>query len=181
MRRLVTHAELWWFGHMSQLETLRELLRPIVDVVRTIDPSAPDATARLNAALPLDSEFIRKVRALVREGVKDGWLCDRENAGIRFSRVQKDADGVSIDAVHMNLAGGAHTHPNGEIDLAFAVSGDPRFDGRPEGWTVYGPNSWHVPTVEGGAMDIMYFLPGGAIRFGDKPEGAHGVGLQASP
>jgi len=26
-----------------------------------------------------------------------------------------------------------------------------------------------VPTVTGGAMDILYFLPGGAIRFEPKP------------
>jgi hypothetical protein len=69
----------------------------------------------------------------------------------------------------MAKPGPGHTHPNGEIDLCFAVSGAPRFDGNAPGWTVYPPNSWHVPTVEGGVMDILYFLPGGAIRFEPKP------------
>lgn len=165
---------------MSDLQTLKDHLAPILEIVRTIDPSSPDAAARLEQALPFRSERIQTLRALVREGVEAGWLCDRENAGVRFSRVQKaDADGISIDAVHMNVPGGAHLHPNGELDLCFAVSGNPRFDGQPEGWTVYAPNSWHVPTVEGGAMDILYFLPGGAIKFGDRPEGSVPVGLQS--
>jgi hypothetical protein len=34
---------------------------------------------------------------------------------------------------------------------------------------VYPPKSWHVPTVEHGVMDILYFLPGGAITFEPKP------------
>ena len=76
-------------------------------------------------------------------------------------------------------AGMAHTHPGGEFDLCFAVSGSPTFDGRPEGWTVYAPGSWHVPTVQGGVMDILYFLPAGAMKFGPQPEGATAVGLQA--
>ena len=68
----------------------------------------------------------------------------------------------------MNGPGLAHTHPNGEIDLCFAMDGDPRFDGHPEGWVVYGPGSWHVPTVTGGTMAILYFLPSGAIAFGPQ-------------
>jgi hypothetical protein len=28
-------------------------------------------------------------------------------------------------------------------------------------------------------MDILYFLPGGGIRFGEQPEGSTAVGLQA--
>ncbi|HJL17019.1 MAG TPA: DUF4863 family protein, partial [Sandaracinaceae bacterium LLY-WYZ-13_1] len=75
----------------------------------------------------------------------------------------------SIDCVHMDRPGPGHTHPNGEIDLCFAVRGEPTFDGHPPGWTVYPPGSWHVPTVEGGVMDILYFLPGGAIRFEPNP------------
>ena len=69
----------------------------------------------------------------------------------------------------MSAPGPGHTHPNGEIDLCFAVDGAPTFDGHPPGWTVYPPGSWHVPTVAGGVMDILYFLPGGAIRFEPQP------------
>ena len=103
------------------------------------------------------------------------------NSGVRFSRVLKAGPtaALSIDAVQMSGPGAAHTHPAGEIDLCFAVDGDPRFDGAKEGWVVYRPNTWHVPTVQGGAMDILYFLPQGQMRFGDCPPDAIKAGLQA--
>ena len=151
---------------------LDEALAPILDVVKTIDPSDPDARATLEARLPADAPAMQTLRELVRAGVADGWLASRENGGIRFGRVKKaqSDDEVSIDCVHMDKPGPGHTHPNGEVDLSFAVSGEPTFDGDPPGWTVYPPGSWHVPTVAGGVMDILYFLPGGAIRFEPRPE-----------
>jgi hypothetical protein len=157
---------------MSDRETLNALLEPVIELVRAIDPSDPEAAAKLDAALPLDGEAMTKLRALVREGVEARWLADREANGVRFSRVRKAADAgdVSIDCVHMNGPGPGHTHPNGEIDLCFPVSGEPAFDARGAGWIVYPPGSWHVPTVSGGVMDILYFLPGGAIRFEPKPD-----------
>jgi hypothetical protein len=156
---------------MSERERLSALLEPIIDVVKTIDPADPEAVAKLDAALPIDGDALRSLRALVREGVTAGWLAERENAGVRFGRVRKapSESELSIDVVHMSGPAMGHTHPNGEIDLSFAVSGTPAFDGAREGWTVYPPSSWHVPTVEDGAMDILYFLPGGAIRFEAKP------------
>jgi len=156
---------------MSSRQTLLDALAPVLEVVAKIDPAAPDQAARLEAELPLQGELLQRIAALVREGVQAGWICDREAGGIRFSRVLKaDGDAISIDAVHMDQAGPGHSHPNGEIDLCFAVSGEPTFDGQAPGWTVYPPGSWHVPTVAGGVMDILYFLPGGAIQFGPKPE-----------
>ena len=56
----------------------------------------------------------------------------------------------------------------GEFDLCFALSGAPTFDGHPPGWVVLPPNSWHVPTVAGGRMAILYFLPGGAFQMGPE-------------
>lgn len=154
----------------SGRDALLEALAPVLEAVRLLDLRADDAAERLEAALPSSGDVVRRVGALVREGVLQGWLCDRESAGVRFSRVQKGAPGGwSVDAVHMRGPGPGHVHPQGEVDLCFAVEGAPRFDGRAPGWTVYPPGSWHVPTVEGGAMDILYFLPGGEIRFGDKP------------
>ncbi|MFK7987240.1 MAG: DUF4863 family protein [Sandaracinaceae bacterium] len=159
---------------MTESSAFDAALAPVLDVVRAIDPSSADARQRLDDALPLDSAPMQALRQALRDGVHAGTLASRENAGIRFGRVRKAADDVdlSVDCVHMDQPGPGHTHPNGEIDLCFAVSGTPTFDGHPPGWTVYPPGSWHVPTVADGVMDILYFLPGGAIRFEPKPVGA---------
>jgi hypothetical protein len=152
---------------MSNKEELLTALQPVLEVVNDVDPNDPEARAKLSERLPLDGEVLTKVRGILRAGVDAGTLCDREAGGVKFSRVLKamDDNEVSIDAVHMSTKGPEHTHPNGEIDLCFAVSGDAKFDDNPEGWTVYGSGSRHFPTVTGGVMDILYFLPGGKIEF----------------
>ena len=48
---------------------------------------------------------------------------------------------------------------------SFTTRGDARFDGNPQGWVVFQPDSVHVPTVSDGEMLILYFLPGAAIEF----------------
>lgn len=156
---------------MSSIDALHAALAPVLEVVASIDPSSPDAVATLEARLPLDGGALRALGAALRAAVAEGVVADREAGGVRFSRLKKAASEgeLSVDVVHMSAPGPGHTHPNGEVDLCFAVSGEPRFDGRAPGWTVYPPGSWHVPTVEGGTMDILYFLPGGAIRFEAKP------------
>lgn len=154
---------------MADKQTLLDALAPIVSLARSLDlQQAAAARASLTAAFPVDGEAWQSIKALFVEGRTAGWLCDREHGGVRFSRVQK-GPGFSIDAVHMNAPGPGHTHGKGEIDLCFVVDGDARFDGQPEGFVVYPPGSWHVPTVSGGVMDILYFLPDAAITFEDNP------------
>lgn len=156
---------------MMTKERFITLLQPILDVLGQTDVSDPKAAERLAERFPLDAPAMRELGEAFAAGVADGWLCDRQGApGITYSRVQKSlsADTLSIDAVRMDGPGPGHTHPNGEFDLCFAASGSPTFDGNPPGWTVYPPGSWHVPTVAGGTMNILYFLPGGAIQFGPK-------------
>ncbi|MGE0785357.1 MAG: DUF4863 family protein [Sandaracinaceae bacterium] len=152
--------------------SLDAALAPLLAVIRELDPSDPEkVTAELNARFALDSEPMRELRAIVRTGVEARWLAERDNDGVRYGRVIKATsdDMLSVDCVHMRSAGVAHTHPNGEIDLLFEVEGEPTFDGHAPGWAVYAPGSWHVPRVDGGSMDILYFLPGGAIRFEAEP------------
>ncbi len=152
----------------SKKAELLQLLEPIQAFLGELDLSATAvAKEALDERFPL--ETLSDLRELVREGVLDGWLAERENEGVRFGRLQKPGQNPrSIDLVHMDGAGPGHEHPSGEIDLCFAVTEGALFDGNPEGWTVYGPGSWHVPTVSEGTMDILYFLPGGEIRFGPK-------------
>lgn len=152
---------------------LTAALQPVLAHLANLDPDIPGLAAALEARFPLDGPKMTEVRKLVLEGLEAGWLCPREAGGVRFGRLAKpeqpESLGFSIDAVDMNGAGPGHTHPNGEFDLCFAVEGSPSFDGRPPGWTVYSADTWHVPTVSGGRMAILYFLPEGAIRFEDAP------------
>ncbi len=123
----------------------------------------------LNTHYGPESEWYRNVLAACRQGVEDGWLCNREHGGIRFGRVIKPApeySGFSVDVVDMHdIKGPHHSHPNGEIDLIMPLEGDAKFDGRAAGWKVYGPGSAHYPTVTDGRALVLYLLPEGAIEF----------------
>lgn len=151
---------------MEPKEAFQQLLAPLAHRLAAFDLSDPAAVAAtLSRELPLHDPAIVALRAAAIEGMEAGWLLPKENGGIRFGRAAKDVSGFSVDAVWMQSPGPRHRHPAGEIDLCFALDGDARFDGNPEGWTVYGPDSTHVPTVRDGSMLILYFLPGGQIEF----------------
>ena len=155
------------------MNALLDALAPILTTLKGLDLNAPDAAASLNARYPVDGSDLAGVVALVREGIDAGWLCPREGGGLRYGRAAKAGEatlGFGIDTVDMTGPGPGHTHPTGEIDLCIALEGAPTFDGNPPGWTVYPAGSWHVPTVSGGRMGILYFLPDGAIKFGPRPE-----------
>ncbi len=141
------------------------LLTPLAEALRGLDVDAVDAAAQADAMAPFQGEQVRAIRAAAQAHVDSEWLLPKEAGGVRFGRVAKDLCGFSVDCVWMNSPGPRHRHPNGEIDLCFAVDGAARFDGNPEGWVVYGKGSEHVPTVTDGAMLILYFLPAGAIEF----------------
>lgn len=150
---------------------LQDLLAPVVEAIESLDPVDPKSAEILNRDFPVGGEHMQSIAELFARGVSEGWLCHREAGGVRFSRVAKEVGqkSLTIDAVAMNAPGPGHVHPQGEFDLCFAVEGTPTFDGNPAGWTVYPPGSWHVPTVTGGSMHILYFLPEGAIEFQDAP------------
>jgi len=146
------------------MQKFSEQLRPLVTLCRMLpldDPVAARAILERDAAPA--GKTVQAVRTTALEGARAGWLLPKEAGGVRFGRVAKDLDGFSVDAVWSAGAGPRHRHPRGEIDLLFAVEGEPRFDGNAPGWAVYAPGSEHVPGVLGGTMLILYFLPGGAI------------------
>lgn len=154
-------------------ERVLEAIRPILDAARGERFDTGLAT-RMERAWPSDGAPARALAALLADLRARGAIGERENAGVRFSRVKKaeSDDDFSIDFVHMSGPGPGHVHPKGELDLCFAVTGAPRFDGNAPGFTSYEAGTWHVPTVTGGAMDILYFLPAGAITFGPDPRAA---------
>lgn len=150
-------------------QTFESALAPVLDALRGAEPDDPTLAHRLAERLPLDGAVCMAVRAAAKAGLAEGWLCNRENAGIRFSRPVKPSpasNGWSVDAVVMDrISGPRHTHTNGEVNLCFAEEGDPRFCGHAEGWVVFPRGSTHVPVVAGGRMLILYFLPEGAVVF----------------
>ncbi|MCA9321864.1 MAG: DUF4863 family protein [Planctomycetes bacterium] len=148
------------------MDTLATLLGPIARELSRLSLSDPKAAeSSIESSLPFEGDVVRGLRKATMQGVAEGWLLPKVNGDIRFGRVAKNLEGFSVDAVLMRGPGPQHRHPNGEIDLCFATSGDPQFDGRDEGWVVFGANSVHVPTVTKGEMVILYFLPGGAMEF----------------
>lgn len=154
---------------MTTQAALVEALAPLARRIAALDLAAPEAAqAALNAELPVGS--LGPVRALLAAALAEGWLTPKQaSPTLSFGRVAKPSEalcGMSVDAVDMAGDGAPHTHPNGEVSLCFATAGDPRFVGFPEGWVVAGAGSRHVPTVTGGRMTIVYFLPGGAMVWG---------------
>ena len=144
-------------------------LAPLLRYVNALDLSDPaTASTSLATQFPFDGAFVTALAALMRAGVADGSLCNRGGGSVRFSRVFKhstESAEISADAVLMDGPGPLHRHPEGEVDLCLRETGDPRFDGQPEGWVVYAPGTSHVPTVSDGSMLILYLLPQGSIEF----------------
>ena len=130
---------------------------------------APELADELEAAFPADGETFESLASLCRQGVDEGWICNRERGGIRFGRVIRpgpETHGFSVDVVEMeDIVGPHHRHPNGEIDMVIPENDDGEFDGHGKGWVVYGPGSAHSPTVTGGRVIVLYLLPEGAIDF----------------
>lgn len=146
-----------------------ETFRPLIDAARGVDladtaAAERELTRRLDPAGPAAQKLAEDLRALLAAGS----IANRGAMPVKWGRVAKateDSSGFSIDVVHMNGVGPMHRHPNGEIDYCIPLSGEPRFDGRPAGWVVYGADSRHAPTVTGGEMLIVYLLPDGAMEF----------------
>ena len=157
---------------MTRSIELLEALKPVLDFLKdkSIDSKLRD---ELHNQFPLHEPTMRSVKKLVLDGIETGWLCPRAGKDLTYGRLAKSnetTNNFGIDTVDMYSTGPGHTHPNGEVDLCFVVEGNPTFDGNPEGWTVYEQGTWHIPTVQGGRMAIIYFLPNGAITFGPKPD-----------
>jgi hypothetical protein len=155
-------------GEQMSVDHLREQVVALTSLLqgRALDASLQDW---LNAEHGTDSDTFSDLRTSCRQGVTEGWLCEREAGGIRYGRVFKpDADlhGFSVDVVDMdNVVGPHHSHPKGEIDLVMPMEGDACFDDHPAGWVVYAAGTAHRPTVSNGRALVLYLLPDGSIEF----------------
>jgi len=161
-------------------DQLLTLLDPLLARVAALDVAGcetPEQLRALEAALerefPHDGAQVQAIGQLIARGVDEGWLADRGAPAARFGRVAKPSPrthDLSIDLVSMIGAGVEHTHLRGEVTLGFlADPTDPhpsaQFEARPPGWVVLGPGSRHVPTVTGARMNLIYFLPDGAVEW----------------
>ena len=144
-------------------------LDAVLQLCRNLDYADPDeAEEWLEEAFPFASDDIQALREACEHGVAEGWLCNKGEGAVRYSRIAKPdmpEQTCSVDVVLMEGPGPRHRHPRGEVDLCFPIEGKPTFDGRDPGWVVYADDSEHVPTVEGGKMLILYILPMGEIEW----------------
>ena len=148
-----------------------EFTELMASITRRIDGRELDKVleADLNRLFPADGDVFRSIVDACGTAIAEGWMCNREHAGIKYGRVIKAGPathGFSVDVVEMqDVAGGHHRHPNGEIDLIMPLTASAEFDGHGAGWLVYERGSAHCPTVSGGKALVLYLLPQGAIEF----------------
>ncbi|PRP96726.1 4-hydroxylaminobenzoate lyase [Enhygromyxa salina] len=167
--------------HPLHTELLAQL-DPLLARVAALDLAAAVTPERIQVIeATLEREFphagpqIQALGDLIARGIEAGVLANRGQADARFSRVAKSSaatHGLSIDIVSMIGAGLEHTHPAGEVTIGFPASPGPatspsdcQFEARRPGWVVLGPGSRHVPQVAGERMNLIYFLPGGAVEW----------------
>jgi hypothetical protein len=152
---------------MSQ-QSFRELIANVTSHIAG-RPLDADLDSWLNEHHGAGTPSYEAIRQACIAAVAEGWMCEREGAGIRYGRVLKAADDLhrfSVDVVDMkDVIGPHHVHPQGEVDLIMPLEGDAQFDGRPAGWCVYPPGSAHRPTVTQGRALVLYLLPEGQIEF----------------
>jgi len=149
----------------------QSFIEAVAMITARIDGRTLDSNLQsfLDENFPPGGEAFDDLATLCRQGIDEGWLCDREHGGVKFGRIVKpgpETNGFSVDVVQMeDLAGAYHGHPNGEIDMIIPESSDAKFDGKGQGWMVYAADSEHYPTVKDGKAIILYLLPGGEIDF----------------
>ncbi len=146
-----------------------ESFRPLIEAAQDLDLSDPKTAEEiLHQRFDPNGPEAHALNQALIQLADQGKIAENGEMPVRWGRVSKatpETKDLSIDVVLMNGPGPRHRHPNGEIDYCIALDGDPKFDGRPAGWVVFGPDSVHIPTVSDGKMLIVYLLPQGAMEF----------------
>lgn len=141
-------------------------LTPIGELLAVLDLSDV-ASAKSALQAQFDDERMYSVSKSLLAAHAAGTLTPRSGGpSVSFGRVVKAANtahGHSIDAVDISGPGASHGHPKGEVSWCIPLEGEPEFEGARAGWVVLPPGSAHTPTVTGGRMLIVYFLPDGAV------------------
>jgi len=146
-------------------KTLVERLAPVLKELRASDLERADYVERyLSTRFPLGGGVCRGVREACEAGLRAGWLGPYEAETPAATRVLKPGD-FAVDVVVLKGLGAAHAHPSGEVNLCFALEGEPTYDGRQPGWVVLRPESEHAPKVRAGTMLVVTLLPGGDLEW----------------
>jgi hypothetical protein len=166
-----------------RLTELLALLEPILARIAAFDLAAcatPEQIQVIEATLerefPHAGPQVQAIGGSIARGISAGAMANRGPDDARFSRVAKSSPathGLSVDIVSMIGAGLEHTHPAGEVTIGFpaadTAAADCQFESRRPGWVFLGPGSRHVPRVDGARMNLIYFLPGGAVQWHATP------------
>ena len=112
---------------------------------------------------------------LLRKGGEEGWAFYAEITGPDYRRGRiatpsGETHGLSVESgLLTNVKGNYHRHPLGEINMIGPVDATGQFCGHGAGWKVFPPDSEHYPTVTGGAVTMLFFLPNGEIEYKSPP------------
>lgn len=150
-----------------------EMMEAVASLLSSLKgkPLDKQLESELNARFGPGSEVYTNLLRLLRLGIAEGWACYAQIDGPDYRRGQlaKAADtaiGYSVETGMLkNVLGNYHLHPQGEINMIGPVDEGATFCGSGAGWKVFEPNSQHYPTVRGGKVTMLFFLPGGEIKY----------------
>lgn len=154
----------------AMLEALHELLDFIGD-----KPLDQALEVQLNDRYGASTYRFNLLLTLLRAGITEGWACYHEISGpdYRRGRIAEAAEATHFFTVESgklrNVLGNYHRHPKGEINMIGPVDATGQFCGHGAGWRVFAPDSSHYPTVSGGTVTLLFFLPRGLIEYKDAP------------
>lgn len=125
----------------------------------------------LNERFGPGTDAYHELLTLLRKGIEEGWACYAEIDGPDYRRGQlakasAATHGFSVESGALkDVLGNYHRHPRGEINMIGPVDPEARFCGHGAGWKVFPPDSRHHPTVTGGKVTMLFFLPNGEIEY----------------
>jgi hypothetical protein len=131
--------------------------------------------AELNDLYGAATENYQELLGLLRTGIEEGWACYAEIDGPdyrrgRLAKPSSETHGFSVETGMLkNVLGNYHEHPLGEINMIGPVDATGQFCGSGAGWKVFPPKSRHYPTVTGGKVTMLFFLPEGKIEYLTPP------------
>ncbi|KAF2192564.1 p-hydroxylaminobenzoate lyase [Zopfia rhizophila CBS 207.26] len=120
---------------------------------------------------------------LTRQGLTEGWVANIPIDGSKYRRSKvslpkEETRFFSITTVYMEsqdeYSGQYHAHPYGEINCVVQIDKTAELKGmqgwQGAGWTSPGAGTHHYPSVGGGALIALFFLPAGRISYAAKPD-----------